>query len=114
MLLGMQLVGLGLFAKTYAHSVGFEAESPVSRFVERTFTLERGLLASALLDLVGAGAAAAAIFGALGGKFLDQQLMGLGLGIIVLGVQLAFCSFFLAFFQAPFDRTNRAQTIVLA
>ena len=54
MLLGMQLLVLGLFAKTYARHVGLEAESPASRFVERAFTLERGLLVSVVLGLLGA------------------------------------------------------------
>jgi glycosyltransferase involved in cell wall biosynthesis len=114
MLLGMQLLVLGLFAKTYACHVGLEAESPASRFVERAFTLERGLMLSALLAVLGAVVAISSIFGVLGGKSLDQQLGGLGLGAMFLGAEFAFCSFFLAFFRAPFHRTATPQTIVLA
>ncbi len=114
MLLGMQLLVLGLFTKTYARHVGLEAESPVSRFVERSFTLEKGLLVSALLAMVGIAVSAGAMFGVVGGRWLDEQLTGVGLGLIVLGAQLAFCSFFLAFFGAPFDRAGTPQTIVLA
>lgn len=114
MLLGMQLLIMGLFAKTYAHRTGFEAESPVSRFVERTFTLERGLLASVLFGLIGAMILAGPIFGEVGGKLLDQQLLAFGSGVIVLAAQLAFCSFFLAIFRAPFERTTTSGTIVLS
>ena len=106
MLLGMQLLVLGLFAKTYAHRAGFEAESPVSRFVERTFSLERGLFAGAVFGLLGAATAAGPILGVVGGASLDQELEGLGIGVMVLGAQLAFCSFFLAFFRVSFDRTS--------
>jgi hypothetical protein len=114
MLLGMQLLVLGLFAKTYARHIGLEAESPASRFMERVFTLERGLLVSAVLGLLGAAVAACSIFGVVGGKALDEQLGWFGLGVIVLGAQLGFGSFFLAFFRAPFDGAGVAQTIVLA
>jgi len=114
MLLGMQLLVLGLFAKTYARHVGLEAESPASRFVERVFTLERGLLVSFVLGLLGAAVAACSILGLMGGKWLDEQLGGFGLGLIVLGAQLGFGSFFLAFFRAPFERAGASQTIVLA
>lgn len=112
MLLGMQLLVLGLFAKTYAYRAGFEEESPVSRFVERSFTLERGLLASALFGLVGAVVAAGPLLGVIGKSF-GEELAGSGFGVIVLGAQLAFCSFFLAFFRAPFERSGAPPKIVL-
>lgn len=114
MLLGMQLLFMGLFAKTYAHRAGFEAESSASRFVERTFTLERGLVASGLLGLVGALIALGAAVGDIGGNLLDQQLLALGSGVIVLGAQCAFCSFFLAIFRAPFERIPTSGAIVLS
>lgn len=114
MLLGMQLLVLGLFAKTYARHLGLEGESPASRFVERAFTLERGLLVSGLLGVLGAVIAAGSLLGVVGGSSLDQQLAELGLGAVALGAQLGFCSFFLAFFRPPLDRAGMPQTIVLA
>jgi hypothetical protein len=114
MLLGMQLLFMGLFVKTYSHRAGFEPESSVSRFVERTFTLERGLVASVLFGLAGALIVGGPIFGDIGGKLLDQQLLALGCGVLVLGAQLAFCSFFLAIFRAPFERIAASGAIVLS
>jgi hypothetical protein len=114
MLLGVQLLVLGLFAKTYARRAGFEPESPVSRFVERGFSLERGLLASAMLGLLGAVVAGGSLFGHLGGGSLDEQLAALGFGIIVLAAQFAFGSFFLAFFRVPLDRVSEARSIALS
>jgi hypothetical protein len=114
MLLGMQLLFMGLFAKTYAHRAGFEGESPSSRFVEETFTLERGLLASGLLILIGAVVALGPVVGDIGGKALHQQLLVLGTGVMVLGAQCAFCSFFLAIFRAPFERVTTSGAIVLS
>lgn len=114
MLLGVQLLVLGLFAKTHAHRAGFEAESPVSRFVERRFTLERGLVAGAVLALLGVVLAGGPLFGIIRGKSLGEELAALGFGTIVLGAQVAFCSFFLAFFRVPFDRTSKPGAIVLS
>ena len=113
MLLSVQLLVLGLFAKTYAWRAGFEAESPASRFIEHGFSLERGLLASVFLGLLGAVVAAGSLFADMGGSSLDEQLAALGIGIVVLAAQLAFCSFFLAFFRVPLDHVGEARTIAL-
>jgi glycosyltransferase involved in cell wall biosynthesis len=104
MLLGMGLVVLGLLAQTYAHSSGFE-KSVVSRFLERRFTLERGLLASGSVALLCAVVAFGPILGPVGG-WLAPQLEGVGCGVMFLGAELAFCSFMLALFRVPFDRTG--------
>jgi hypothetical protein len=113
-LLGMQLLFMGLIAKTYGHRAGFEAESPASRFVEKTFTLERGLLTGGLLGLVGALVVLGTVVGDVGSWVLNDQLLALGSGVIVLGAQCAFCSFFLAIFRAPLERMSTSGTIVLS
>ncbi len=113
MLLGVQLLFMGLFAKTYAHRAGFEPESSASRFVERKFTLERGLAASGLLGLIGALIVLGTVVGGVGGWVLNEQLLALGAGVMVLGAQCAFCSFFLAIIRAPFERVTTSGAIVL-
>jgi len=101
MLLGLQLLVLGFFAKTQAYRSGFEPESAVSRFVEDDFTLERGLLASMLVGLLGALLVVAGVLGAAGAQALREELEATGVGGMLIGAQLAFCSFFLAFTNVP-------------
>jgi hypothetical protein len=114
MLLGMQLLFMGVFAKTYAHRAGFESESSASRFVEQKFTLERGLVVSLLLGLVGALVVLGTVVSGIGGWVLNEQLLALGAGLLVLGAQCAFCSFFLAIIRGPFERVATSGTIVLS
>jgi hypothetical protein len=101
-LAGSQLLTFGLFAKTYAKSIGLDKKSRVSEWVERTFTLEHGLacgagLATAGLALVirqsveGWGPVAA------GGLSASTTILGL-LGT-VLGAKLWFDAFFLTMFH---------------
>ena len=52
-LAGSQLVTFGLFAKTYAESIGLGKKSRVSEWVERTFTLEHGLICGTGLAAAG-------------------------------------------------------------
>ena len=114
MLLGVQLLALGLFAKAYVQRAGLEAGSPASRFVERTFSLERGLLSGAVLALVGAALALASLVGNFGGRSLGTETAALGLAGLVLGAQLSFCSFFVAFFRFPGARSAEAGAVVLS
>jgi hypothetical protein len=101
-LAGSQLLTIGLFAKTYAQSIGLDKMGRVSEWVERTFTLEHGLvcgagLATAGLALVihqsvqGWGPVAA------GGLSASTTILGL-LGT-VLGANLWFDAFFLTMFH---------------
>jgi glycosyltransferase involved in cell wall biosynthesis len=54
-LAGSQAVIFGVFARTYAKSVGLEKPSGLSDWVERDFSLERGLLVGGLFVLAGLG-----------------------------------------------------------
>jgi hypothetical protein len=111
-LLGMQLLVLGLFSVAYAQYAGLE-ESQMSRLVDRSFNLERGLLASALVGLLGGIVLTGPLLGAVPGRWLALELETFGSGVIFLGAQLALCSFLLASFPAPFERASAPQAIVL-
>jgi hypothetical protein len=112
MLLGMQLMVLGLFSTASAHYAGLE-DTPVSGLVDRSFTLGRGLLASGLVALAGAIVVAAPLLGLVGGRWLRPELEGTGSGVVFLGAQLAFCSLLLGSFPAILERTTRAKAIPL-
>ena len=114
MLLGMQLLVFGVITKTFAYRSGFEEESPITRFVDHTFTLERGLVVSALMALGGAAIVVAPVLGAVKAKSFGEELESLGAGLMFLGAQLAFCSFVLALLRAPLDRARTPSAIVLS
>jgi glycosyltransferase involved in cell wall biosynthesis len=96
---GSQLLTLGLFAKTYANGIGLENRSRVSEWVEKTFTLEHGLVAGAALAALGV---MLIIYGfiaklgpvAAGGPSASVTI--LGLLSLVLGGTVWFDAFFLS------------------
>jgi glycosyl transferase family 2 len=90
-LVGAQVVQLGLFAKTYAVLYLADREPFVERLWRR-FQLEHGLLAGALLIVVGLAIAAVSEFDSTS----DPRLGLLGLTLVALGVQAVFGSFFLS------------------
>jgi Glycosyl transferase family 2 len=114
MLVGMQLMVFGVITKTFSYRSGFEAESPLTRFVDHSFSLERGLMASALVAVFGAILVAVPVLGAVEGKSFGEELESFGSGIIFVAAQLAFCSFVLALLRAPLDRQDARSAIVLS
>jgi len=97
-LAGSQLLTFGLFAKIHGKSIGLHDRSRVSEWVEKTFTLEHGLVAGTALAVaglilvihqftVGWGPVAS------GGVSASATILGL-LGV-VLGAKLWFDAFFL-------------------
>ncbi len=98
-LAGSQLLTFGLFAKTYAKSIGLDKKSRVSEWVEWTFALEHGLVCGAGLATVGFGLLVRQFmegWGAVAAGGLTASTTILGLLSIVLGAKLWFDAFFLA------------------
>jgi glycosyltransferase involved in cell wall biosynthesis len=101
-LAGSQAVIFGVFARTYAKSVGLEKANALSDWVERDFSLERGLLVGALFVFGGLGIDIAILV-----EWLNRSLGTLdavrpavyALTLLVLGLQLIFAAFFLSLFQ---------------
>ncbi|MBI3384996.1 glycosyltransferase family 2 protein [Candidatus Gottesmanbacteria bacterium] len=96
LLLGFQIVFLGLFAKVFAMNFLAEENRLAKRMV-RVITLEKGILAGVLVALVGAIGTVEVLlrwwqnsFGALA----DERLLLFGLTLFVLGVEIIFSSFF--------------------
>src|SRR5262249_17950921 len=101
-LAGSQAVIFGVFARTYAKSVGLDKPSPISDWGERDFTLERGLLVGGLFFVAGIGIDIGILV-----EWLNRSLGTLdavrpavyALTLLVLGLQFVFAAFFLSLFQ---------------
>ena len=98
-ILGVQLVFLGLAAKTYARDTLPERRDPWVDFLDRRFTLERGLLVGLALAAAGLGINAWILWSWLAagrGQLFAVQPALLGLSLIVVGAQTVFGSFFIS------------------
>jgi hypothetical protein len=88
---GAQVIQLGLYARTYA-SIYLGDDEPLLERVWRRFRLEHGLAFSGVVLLVGIAVTAIAHFN----DVPDPALGLLGLTLVALGAQGAFSSFFLS------------------
>ena len=96
---GSQLLTLGLFAKTHAKSIGLENSSRMSEWVEKTFTLERGLIVGAGLGVLGVAMILVQVITGLrtlGDDGTSASILILGLVSLVLGAKIWFDAFFLS------------------
>lgn len=101
-LAGSQLLTFGLFAKTYAKSIGLDKKSRVSEWVERTFTLEHGLVCGAGLCMAGLAVVihqSVEGWGPVAAGGLSASTTILGLLSMVLGASVWFDAFFLTMFH---------------
>jgi len=98
-ILGVQLVFLGLAAKTYARGEVPARGDRWLDFLDHWFTLERGLLVGMALAAAGLGANAWILVSWLEagrGRLFAVPLALLGLSLIVLGAEIVFGSFFIS------------------
>jgi glycosyltransferase involved in cell wall biosynthesis len=116
-LLGAQVVQLGVFARTYAHTHFGENDALFER-LRRQIHLEHGLLFGLGVIAIGAGVLIAVIirwanagFGALG----DEYPTALGVTLVGLGVQTIFSSFFIGLLtmRSRRDEEPPAEPIVI-
>ena len=98
-ILGVQLVVLGLAAKTWARSEELVRGDRWLRFLARWFTLERGLLLGLGVLAAGVGINAKILVDWLAagrGELFAVRPALAGLTLLVVGAQLAFGSFFIS------------------
>jgi len=101
-MLGSQAVIFGLFARTYAATLGLEPVGRLHRWVQEDFTLERGLVTGTLFFLFGLLIDAVVL-----SEWLQRSMGPLdamrptlyAMTFMVLGVQVIFGSFFLSLFR---------------
>jgi glycosyltransferase involved in cell wall biosynthesis len=98
-LLGAQVVSMGLFAKCYAYTEGYEAKDKFINLFLRLFTLERGIYVGGATLLVGLGINIYILI-----KWIDSGFGALSevrtaiaaLTLVILGIQAIFASFFIS------------------
>ena len=103
---GSQVLTLGLFAKTHAKSIGLESSSRITKWIEKIFTLEKGLIVATGLVVVGLAMVLAQVISGLGtisAGGAAASILILGLVSFVLGSKLWFDAFFLSMimFRGP-------------
>lgn len=102
--LGYQILTTGIFAKAYSHAARLYAPDRTLRLVLRSFTLERGLAAGALLFLAGFAIDAVILIRwlASGRAELDAVRPALQAStLMIVGAQTVFSSFFLSMLALP-------------
>ena len=98
-LLGYQIIMLGIYAKVFSHVIGMGKGGPIIMTTLRFFKLEKGILVGLLISFVGL------IIGAI--YFVNWARQGFGylwaikpavlsMTLLVLGIQIIFSSFFLS------------------
>jgi glycosyltransferase involved in cell wall biosynthesis len=118
-LAGSQAVIFGVFARTYAKSIGLDEPSAMSDWVERDFSLERGLLVGGLFVIAGLGIDIGILV-----QWVNSSLGALdavrpavyALTLLVLGLQFTFAAFFLSLFQVKthvVPKRNRQETLAV-
>ena len=97
--LGAQILSMGLFAKCYAYTEGYEVKDNFINIFLKYFTLERGLYAGIIFFLTGLGISSYILiswirsgFGALS----EVRTALFALTLLILGVQAIFSSFFVS------------------
>ncbi len=101
-ILGSQAVTFGVFARTYAASLGLESHGRLQRWVGEDFTLERGLVTGGIFFLFGFGIDVYVLVDWIRHSVgpLDAMRPALyAMTFMVLGVQVVFGSFFLSLFR---------------
>jgi len=98
-IMGFQIINLGLYAKSYSLTAHFEENDRFIKWFLRHFNLERGLIIGAVVTLVGLGINVYILIRWILGNFgpLSEVRTGLvALTFIVIGIQIIFSSFFLS------------------
>lgn len=102
LILGFNLALFDVLAKSYAIAAGFARPDQWLQHLTRWFSLERGLLAGAVLFCAGAGIEARVVYGWMAsgyGELMATREVVLGMAALVVGAQAVFASFLISFMQ---------------
>ena len=98
-LLGYQILNLGLCARTYAITIGFEKHDNLIDFIAKYISLERGIVIGLAVFLIGFFIILKIFFSWIHGNFSsinEIRNIVFSITILIIGVQTLFSSFFLS------------------
>jgi len=98
-ILGSQIVSMGLFAKCYAYTEGYEVRDKFINLFLKLFTLERGIYLGGTFFLIGIGININILYQWIRsgfGQLAEVRAALLALTLIILGLQAVFSSFFIS------------------
>lgn len=101
-IVGFQALVFGVFARTYSKSVGFDKASRLSDWVEKDFSLERGLVTGGLFFIAGLAVDVGIFFEWVNRSMgtLDAIKPALfAMSFMAIGAQMLFAAFFLSIFR---------------
>ena len=106
-LLGYQIINLGLCARTYAITIGFEKHDKLIDFIAKYISLERGVVIGIGVLLIGFFVSFKILFSWVHGGFSSMNEIRnviFSITILIVGVQTIFSSFFLSMLLVEKDR----------
>ena len=106
-LLGYQIINLGLCARTYAITIGFEKHDKLIDFIAKYISLERGVIIGIGVFLIGFLISLKILFSWVHGSFSSMNEIRniiFSMTILIVGVQTIFSSFFLSMLLVERDK----------
>ena len=106
-MLGYQIINLGLCARTYAITIGFEKHDKLIDFIAKYINLERGIILGFGIFLVGFFISLRMFIDWINGNFSSMDEIRniiFSMTILIVGVQTIFSSFFLSMLLVEKDR----------
>jgi len=106
-LLGYHIVTIGLYARTYAITIGFEKHDKLIDFIAKYISLERGIVIGLVVFLIGFFISLKIFFSWIHGNFSsinEIRNVIFSITILIVGIQTIFSSFFLSILLVEKDR----------
>ena len=106
-LLGYQIINLGLCARTYAITIGFEKHDNLIDFIAKYISLERGMIIGLGIFLIGFFIILKILINWINGDFSSMNEVRniiFSMTILIVGVQTIFSSFFLSMLLVEKDK----------
>ena len=106
-LLGYHIVSIGLYARTYAITIGFEKHDNLIDFIAKYISLERGMVIGLTVFLIGLFISLKILVNWIHGNFSSMDEVRniiFSMTILIVGIQTIFSSFFLSMLLVEKDK----------
>jgi len=106
-LLGYHIMTIGLYARTYAITIGFEKHDKLIDFIAKYISLERGMVIGLVVFLIGLFISLKILFNWIHSGFSSMNEIRnviFSITILIVGIQTIFSSFFLSILLVEKDR----------